>query len=185
MSTTTKARRCTRCGRRNRYQPNWNVDYIAGLEIGVYCPDCQTSEEDLGAQVNEVLSPPSGHTDFDTAGQIAAGKSETEVVAKLVNGLKRVYPNPEVMRAKADQLAAARQDPAAEQMVWLMRQVADGMEEGSLWEDGKPGGCYRCHRQPSDGDDSWAILRIGDGDSADEYLLCPDCVTPEERGLAE
>jgi hypothetical protein len=39
------------------------------------------------------------------------------------------------MRDKANQLEAARKDPAAAQQVWLMRRVADDMESGDLWED--------------------------------------------------
>jgi hypothetical protein len=123
--------RCTRCRKRwrgpgSRNADRWNVDLIAGLIVGHLCPDCQTTEEDLGAEVNLVLSPPSPRgLDVTAEGG----------VARLVDGLTRTYPTAEIMRAKAGQLVAARRDEQASEMARLMRRLAEAMETGELWEE--------------------------------------------------
>jgi hypothetical protein len=57
--------RCMSCSRRCRSSDatagTWNKESIAGLVIGVLCPDCQTVEQDLEAQVRQVLDPQSQH----------------------------------------------------------------------------------------------------------------------------
>jgi hypothetical protein len=129
---STKTIRCTRCRKRWRGPGSqdsnlWNADLIAGLIVGHLCPDCQTAEENLGAEVNLVLRPPSPRgVDVTAEGGMA----------RLVDALARTYPTAEVMRAKADQLAAARSDVQASEMARLMRRIADDMESGELWEDG-------------------------------------------------
>lgn len=124
--------KCGRCRKRQRSQAGWNGEYIAGLLVGHLCPDCQTPEEDLEAELNLITSPPQR--------QVRLGGQTTKetVVERLVLALVRSYPSPEIMRDKASQLATARKDPAAAQQVWLMRNVADGMESGDLWEDRVP-----------------------------------------------
>ena len=60
-------------------------------------------------------------------------------VMMLAHTPARSYPTPEIMRRKADQLAAARKDVLAaegkdvSQVVELMRAVAHDMESGA-WE---------------------------------------------------
>lgn len=122
--------RCSRCRSYRRRSSNpfhWNEDYIAGLVIGYQCPDCQTAEENLGAEVNLVLNPP------DTHRALKMDAHDNRV--KFIYGLIDAYPTPEVMRAKADTLAAARQDEQASEVVRLMRTIADDMESGELYED--------------------------------------------------
>ena len=47
-------RHCIRC-RQPEVPGQWNVLYKEGLEVGLVCPDCQTDEESLGADVSEAL----------------------------------------------------------------------------------------------------------------------------------
>ncbi|MFN3007399.1 hypothetical protein ACK12G_29380 [Mycolicibacterium wolinskyi] len=124
---STKVVKCSRCRKRHRGQDGWNEDYIAGLVIGYVCPDCQTSEESIGAQVNLVLSPPSQRR--------ALKLTEEGAFAEFITRLADAYPDPVLMRSKADTLAAARKDEQATEMVRLMRRIADDMESGELWED--------------------------------------------------
>jgi hypothetical protein len=124
---STKVEKCRRCGKRYRGHAGWNEDYVAGLVAGLLCPDCQTAEENLGAEVNLVLSPPSGRR--------AVKMNGSDDMVKLINGLVDTYPTPEIMRAKADRLAGARKDLQASEMVRLMRTLADDMDSGELWED--------------------------------------------------
>lgn len=51
-----KVVKCSRCGRRQRRLEGWNVVFNGGMVEGYLCPGCQTPEEDLEAQVNEVLT---------------------------------------------------------------------------------------------------------------------------------
>ena len=129
MGDKPKVVRCSRCGKRHRNQPEWNRTWIAGIEVGMLCPDCQTTQEDLEARVNEVLDPPSQHK---TINDIEGSDSP---VVKAILALARSYPTPEIMRYKADLLAAARKDPQASEIVRLMQTVADAMESGELDED--------------------------------------------------
>lgn len=124
---SAKVVKCRQCKKRWRGQDGWNDDYIAGLVIGRVCPDCQTAEENLGAQVNLVLSPPSKHRTID----LKADGAFAEFIMRLADA----YPNAELMRTKADTLAAARKDEQATEMVRLMRRIADDMESGALWAD--------------------------------------------------
>ncbi|MBU3751064.1 MAG: hypothetical protein FGM52_11555 [Mycobacterium sp.] len=100
---------------------NWNVEYIAGLEIGVLCPDCQTPEESLGAEVNLVLSPPSQWQNLNM--------NSDGAIEKFIEALLSSYPTPDVLRTKARVLARARKDPQASEMVRFMRHVADIVQE--------------------------------------------------------
>jgi hypothetical protein len=121
-----KVMRCDRCRKRHRGQPNWNTDYIAGIVIGYICPDCQTAQEHIGAEVNQALSPPEQHR--------AIKLSTEDDSVRFVYQLIETYPIPEIMRRKADRLAAARPDLSG--VVRLMRRIADDMESGELYDDG-------------------------------------------------
>jgi hypothetical protein len=125
-----KIRRCSRCRKRMRNPKGWNVEMIAGIEGGYLCPGCQTVEEDLDAELNLTL------------GRSAVGKEitvnsfndlTTEVLTKIVDGLIRTDPTPEIMRDKADRLARARGDRFW--VVGVMRWTADGMASGVLFDD--------------------------------------------------
>jgi hypothetical protein len=124
---SAKVVKCYRCGKRHRGQDGWNEDYVAGLVIGHLCPDCQSSEENLGAEVNLVLNPPSDH-------RAVKMKTSNDTV-KLIMGLINVYPNEGLMRSKADLLEQRRKDSQAFEMVRLMRTIADAMESGELLEE--------------------------------------------------
>jgi hypothetical protein len=54
---STNIIRCSRCRRRCRNVDNnaWNVEWIASYAVGSICPECQTPEEDLEAQVSEAI----------------------------------------------------------------------------------------------------------------------------------
>ncbi|RFZ42681.1 hypothetical protein MSS4_04646 [Mycobacterium marinum] len=121
---SAKVQRCTRCGKRHRNQPDWNVTYIAGLEAGLLCPDCQTAEEHVEAEVNLATEDYSGW-------QAVKPDTDEGFTRRLIEGLLRSYNSPERLRLKADQLAAARNDRQASEMVRLMRTLAD---DGDIWE---------------------------------------------------
>ena len=48
---------CMRCGRSELAgnAENWNTVFDQGAIVGHVCPDCQTDEEDIEAQVNDAL----------------------------------------------------------------------------------------------------------------------------------
>ncbi|MEE8727436.1 MAG: hypothetical protein SOI04_07885 [Bifidobacterium thermacidophilum] len=54
-----KTLKCGKCGRRFRERAFdaecWNVTLHAGIITQVLCPDCQTPEQDMEAQVNEAM----------------------------------------------------------------------------------------------------------------------------------
>jgi len=127
--------RCTRCGKRCRNNiENWNVDYIASMLVGIYCPNCQSTEDDLEAQVNQVLNPPSSWKHVMPPRTRDSGEAINEYVATLIDGLIKTYRTPETLRHKASMLEAARNDERAAQMVWLMHSVADDLESGAISE---------------------------------------------------
>lgn len=121
----SKAIKCYRCGKRCRNAEGWNVEYVAGLELGAVCPVCQSSEEDIGAQVNEAM----GTTQTMRTGD------RTLTTEGFVLRLIETYPNASVMRAKADRLAGARSDEQAQGVAALMHRIADDMESGALYDD--------------------------------------------------
>jgi hypothetical protein len=170
--------RCTRCGKRCRNYEGWNSDWIAGMEVGLICPGCQTAEEDLGAQIREVLDPPS---------QWSSPPSGREGIVKVIDALARQYPTPIVMRHKADLLIRARKDGPAQEIVRLMRTIADSMETGELWDEGPPdfrfAQCVRCYRlAPTTQNDfqSWSAgVDVNTGEA--ECVTCPDCIKTAER----
>jgi hypothetical protein len=124
MTTMTKkVIRCDRCRKRYRGQPNWNQDWVAGIVVGYTCPDCQTVEENLGAEVNLVLAPP----ETRRAATLTTEDDRVNFIYQLIE----MYPTPDVMRHKADRLEAARKDKA--ELVRLMRTIADDMESGALY----------------------------------------------------
>jgi len=122
-----KTRKCHRCGKLWRGQDGWNADYVAGLEVGVLCPDCQTAEEYVAAEVNLIDSP---------AGSMHDGRiSNQDDLVAFINMLIAIYPQPEVMRAKAEKLGRLRSDVMARQTAALMLRLAEDMESGEIYED--------------------------------------------------
>lgn len=111
---------CKRCGKRMPSNPDWskdwNITWVASYATGYVCPDCQTDDEDLEAQVRDEVDPPlevihiNDEATFDRYQQM----------------LLRSYPTPELMRSKSDELEAARPDCALP--VALMRSLADYLE---------------------------------------------------------
>ena len=75
--------------------------------------------------MNLVLSPPHSHR----AGTLSTEDDRVNFIHNLVE----MYPMPEIMRSKADRLAAARKDQSG--LARLMRTIADDMESGALYED--------------------------------------------------
>lgn len=124
-----KIRQCGRCPKRTRNPQGWNVEMIAGIEAGYLCPDCQTVEEDLEAELNLITGRSTPGITFVIRGPADLTQ---EVLGVLVDQLATVYPTSGIMRTKADRLAVARGDRFW--MVKLMRMVADGMESGDLFE---------------------------------------------------
>ena len=51
---STKVEKCMRCHRRFRGHGEWNHKWISGLLVGAICPDCQTMDEDLEAELSEI-----------------------------------------------------------------------------------------------------------------------------------
>lgn len=128
MSTTTTLIRCDRCRRRLRNTAEaWNATFIAGLVVGYLCPTCQTTAEDLEAELNAITN------DYAVVSPGASSSGE-DLIEQVVRGLVSTYPTPEVMRSKAGALLAARNDLQASEMARLMGMVADDMESGALWE---------------------------------------------------
>jgi hypothetical protein len=123
MTTRTKPKvlKCYRCAKRCRNAELWNVDHVAGVELGVICPSCQTVEEDLEAQVNLAMGATEG------LGQLHIDNPDG--LMKYVEYLIAAYPKPDLMRAKADRIAAVRTDEFASEVVRLMRQIANRMDE--------------------------------------------------------
>jgi DNA-directed RNA polymerase subunit RPC12/RpoP len=165
-----KVQKCGRCGKRYRNQPGWNADMIAGLVAGVLCPDCQDPQEDLEAELNLVLGRSEGN---------ALDMSDPEAAAeKLINGLVQAYPTPEIMRDKADKLATARSDEQAATMVRSMRQLADDMESGELWEDDESeSACMQCGRPAPTTVDEFTTWSVATNTETGEQVgvICPDC----------
>jgi hypothetical protein len=133
---SAKVIRCQRCRKRFRGHGNWNAVSIAGLTAGYLCPDCQTTAEDLEAELNLITGyTRSFNRTLIPPGENASHDAHTDYLTKLINSLVNTYKTPEVLRHKADQLAAWRKDAEATNMVGLMLNVADDWESGELWED--------------------------------------------------
>jgi len=114
-----KVSKCLGCGKRYRKQTDWTPETIAGLEIGMRCPDCGS-----GGSLNANLGRLFGLADAATI-DATDPDAPAEV---LIHDLLRSYPTPREMREKADQLAKARKDLQARNTVSLMRQLADDLE---------------------------------------------------------
>ena len=67
----------------------WNVLYKQGLEVGLVCPDCQTDEESLGADVSEALIDNSAGGPAG-AGMFTQNQVERNVTLALVAYLEEV-----------------------------------------------------------------------------------------------
>jgi hypothetical protein len=129
---STKIVRCDRCRKRYRGHGNWNIEFIAGLVVGHLCPDCQTIEEDLEAELKLITDPPLRQTALLPPRKGAPKDQVVAYVTDLAHSLINSYPTPEIMRDKATKLESARTDAA--EMVRLMRGIADEMESGTLYE---------------------------------------------------
>lgn len=128
-SGNPKITRCRECGKRMRNPKGWNVEMIAGIEAGYLCPDCQTIEEDLVAELNLTL----GRSSVTEGFTVNSGDDLTdERLEEVINSLIRTYPTPEIMRDKADRLAQAR--GTRHWMVGIMRRTADNMDSGTLFD---------------------------------------------------
>jgi hypothetical protein len=46
---------CSRCGRRPRDDTGWNVALEDGYAVGFICPECQTAEESVQAELNDAI----------------------------------------------------------------------------------------------------------------------------------
>ena len=121
---TRLATTCERCGRRNKLaaKDNWNIEFAVGLIVGAICPDCQTDEEDLEAMVNEVMD------DLGEAKVVHHPETDDER-ERYIYRLLETCPTPEIKRAKADRLEAARPDAGG--LVSLLRTMADDQESGN------------------------------------------------------
>jgi len=108
-----------------RDMAGWNDVSIAGLNVGHLCPDCQTPEEWMEAELRWIE-----HGGQPYLREIRVNNSDG--LTRYIEALVRSYPTPEIMRHKASQLEAARKD--ASENVRLMRCLADDMESGELWE---------------------------------------------------
>jgi hypothetical protein len=177
MTTAAKIVRCQRCRKRCRNMAGWNTDHIAGLLVGYLCPGCQTPEENAEAAINEVLDPPS---------KPITGSSPEDFMRQLIESLARTYPTPEVMRHRANQLATARKDPDAKEMVRLMRKIADDMADGTLLDDGESDDrfahCLQCGRDAPTTVDEFTTWGLATGADTREQVgvVCPDCRETQE-----
>ena len=95
--------------------------------MGYICPDCQTPQEDLDAELRFITG------DGMKGGEVRPDNTP-EFREWMVRQLIDTYPTPEIMRHKATQLEAANKDHNAQVTVGLMRAIADAMESGELWE---------------------------------------------------
>jgi hypothetical protein len=125
MTTRTKPKviKCYRCDKRCRNPEFWNVEHVAGVELGAICPSCQTVEEDLAAQVNLAMGSTEGWRDYPID-----NLNKPDGLMFYVDHLVAAYPKPDLMRAKADKIATARTDQNAIEIVRLMRALADAMD---------------------------------------------------------
>lgn len=173
---STKIHRCNRCQRRYRGQQGWNQDFIAGLDVGLVCPQCQTAQEHLGAEVNDVLEP------GETWRQLDVG--DTTGMGQFITALTATYPNHHRMRNAADRLAAARKDPRAGDLVALMRRIANDMESGDLWDDSSHNigaACMRCSTPaPTTLEEftTWRLSLSVDGGQP-VGVICPACLSSQ------
>jgi hypothetical protein len=86
-----------------------------GLEIGIYCPDCQTVEVDLAAELDLVVTPSPERRTLD--------QSDEDDTHRYIGALVAKYSIPEIMRHNADLFSAAQ--PGAAELVRMMRRIAD------------------------------------------------------------
>ena len=132
--------RCSRCGKRWRGQDGWNVELVAGIEVDALCPDCQTTGEDLDAELN--LMP--GQSTVDEKLVVAGPEDLTdEVFAKIVDKLVATYPTPEIMRQKANRPTVEVSKMRGEYVAPSHARMTVG-ELGPAWLERKRG-----HLKPS------------------------------------
>ena len=155
----------------------WNTVWVAGLSIGELCPACQTVEEDLEAELDLVLNPSPEWRTLD--------RSNEENTQRYIRALIATYSTPKIMRRKADLLAAARPDAA--ELVRMMRSIADDMESGELYDDGRPADdrfahCMVCEKPAPETVEQFTKWRTGiDRDTEEKVgVICPTCF--EETG---
>lgn len=111
---------CTACGRRIRPDEVCGVNYVAGLVVSRTCLDCQTLDEHAQGTVNAVAME-SGMG----VGTQLDGTWET-----FRAWLLRSYSDRELMRQKADEVLAARDDAKAVRIARYMHALAD---DETLW----------------------------------------------------
>jgi hypothetical protein len=144
----SRLNRCTRCRKRQRSTEGWNVEMIGGMIAWYLCAECQSPQEDLEAELKWIQQqeaqkggPLALHVDARWLERCGVSLDDGHTVMKMAklnsftHALVNSYPTPEIMRHKADELAAARKDKQARERVQFMRYVADGMEGGDLWEE--------------------------------------------------
>lgn len=113
---------CYRCHTISRNPgPFWNVDWIAGVALGAVCPGCQTAEEHIEAEVNDISASPLQVVHLVT----------DDNRAKYIYSLLDTYPTAGIMRAKAYRLGQYRPD-VRDTVVDLMLKLADAQERGEL-----------------------------------------------------
>ena len=123
-TTVVQCRTCKKTGRPTRL---WSEEFVAGLSLGAQCPACVTAEDQVEADVNAVFSSP----DTFRAKRITSEDEFVNYVYRLLD----LYPTPQIMRAKAAKLAAARSDEGADKVLTLMHRLADDMESGALYDE--------------------------------------------------
>lgn len=83
MKTVVK---CARCRRRWRGGDDWNCTWKGGRPTGEFlCPDCQTPEEHIEAQVNEATLDYTNAT-FDEAGRWYVKPKHGRTINAELNG---------------------------------------------------------------------------------------------------
>ncbi len=69
IAREVKGRRCARCGRQYRMQPNWTVKHDDDVVVEMVCPDCMTPMEHVEAALKasgfNVTRPPEQPIDDD------------------------------------------------------------------------------------------------------------------------
>ena len=95
--TSSKVVRCQRCRKRMRNMKG-GIPFMSPAVVGHLCPDCQTPGEDLEAELNLVLHPPSEWREADL--------SNLEERERNIRQLIVQYSTPKIMRYEADLLAA-------------------------------------------------------------------------------
>lgn len=115
----TKVIKCRRCGRRLRNPEGWNVVYNGGLIEGYLCPECQTNEESMEAQVNEALE--------DYSKMRTGGPREEVLDAIAVDLQERIQM---AVRSRLETIAASEGGMSSDELVDdVVRRVQGGLPD--------------------------------------------------------